>query len=75
MTDNQTEPESTKNPTIYESTKKNAEIIANWYQSYYLWNIAFMESAMLSTNLALQHSKLMSIPYANNDHLSGGIPC
>lgn len=38
--------------------KKNLELISNWYQSYYLWNNAFMVNAILSSGLALNGNKV-----------------
>lgn len=31
-------------------SKKNAEILANWYQSYYFWNSATYANSFLNTN-------------------------
>lgn len=40
-------------PKLSSETKKNAELIEAWYQSYYLWNSAYMANFVLNSHLAL----------------------
>jgi hypothetical protein len=43
---NETDAElSSKITTI--TTKQTAELISNWYQSYYSWNLAYINSSVM----------------------------
>ncbi len=41
-------------PSSKTTTKQTAELISNWYQSYYSWNLAYINSSvMMNSNLFL----------------------
>lgn len=59
--------ESVKNelPKAYSESQRNAELIDNWYQSYYLWTKTIMTSQVMAQSFAtnseprtLTHSSL-----------------
>ena len=52
------------NTTEKQRSKQTAELLANWYSSYYAWNIAYMNSAIINSNIILAHSH--SNPYLNS---------
>lgn len=40
--------------------KQNMDLISNWYQSYYLWNSAYMANAMISSDLVTNRLKALN---------------
>ena len=53
-------------PKPPSESKKNAELIEAWYQSYYLWNSAYMTNFVLNSHLALNSHGMHSISYLTN---------
>ena len=43
-------------------SKRNAELISNWYQSYYLWNSAVLANSVLNSNLATHSARVLNLP-------------
>ena len=46
--------------------KKNAQLVNDWYQSYYLWNSTVMATSILNSNLINHGSRVLNMPLNNN---------
>ena len=43
-------------------SKRTAELMSNWYQSYYLWNSAVLANSVLNSNLATHSARVFNLP-------------
>ena len=46
---------------MYES-RKNAQLVHDWYQSYYLWTSTMMASSILNSNLINHGTRVLNLP-------------
>jgi hypothetical protein len=58
---------TTPQPRPPTESQRNADLVSNWYQSYYLWSTAVMTNHIVNSRVTNHAARVMNIPLTSSN--------